>query len=82
MTVDAPKNVTQLLLAWSDGDQAALDQLVPLVYDELRRLARRYMASGVGQRSLYAAGRLEECPLAEPRTLLWRLGAVDASPVS
>jgi RNA polymerase sigma-70 factor, ECF subfamily len=44
MTVDAPKNVTQLLLAWSDGDQAALDQLVPLVYDELRRLARRYMA--------------------------------------
>ena len=33
--------VTQLLLAWSDGDQAALDQLVPLVYGELRRLAKR-----------------------------------------
>jgi RNA polymerase sigma factor (TIGR02999 family) len=44
MTKSAPKDVTQLLLAWSDGDQAALDQLVPLVYDELRRLARRYMA--------------------------------------
>ena len=44
MTSSAPTNVTQLLLAWSDGDQTALDQLVPLVYDELRRLARRYMA--------------------------------------
>ena len=44
MTSSAPTNVTQLLLAWSDGDQAALDQLVPLIYDELRRLARRYMA--------------------------------------
>ena len=35
--------VTQLLLAWSNGDQAALDRLVPLVHGELRRLARRYM---------------------------------------
>ena len=35
--------ITQLLLAWGDGDQTALDKLVPLVYDELRRIARRYM---------------------------------------
>ena len=35
---------TQLLHAWSEGDQGALDQLMPVVYDELRRLARRYMA--------------------------------------
>jgi RNA polymerase sigma factor (TIGR02999 family) len=32
-----------LLRAWGDGDAAALEQLVPLVHDELRRLARRYM---------------------------------------
>jgi RNA polymerase sigma factor (TIGR02999 family) len=35
--------ITQLLLAWGRGEQAALDQLTPLVYDELRRLAHRYM---------------------------------------
>lgn len=35
--------VTQLLKAWSDGDQAAFDRLTPLVYNELRRSAKRYM---------------------------------------
>src|SRR5215470_9945255 len=35
--------VTALLHAWSNGDEGALDALVPLVYDELRRLARFYM---------------------------------------
>jgi RNA polymerase sigma-70 factor, ECF subfamily len=35
--------ITQLLLAWSEGDRAALDQLMPLVYSELRRLAKSYM---------------------------------------
>jgi RNA polymerase sigma factor (TIGR02999 family) len=36
-------HVTQLLIAWNDGDQSALEQLVPLVHAELHRLARRYM---------------------------------------
>ncbi len=35
--------VSQLLRAWSEGDRSALDKLTPIVYDELRRLARRYM---------------------------------------
>ena len=35
--------VTALLKAWSDGDEQAREQLVALVYDELRRMARRYM---------------------------------------
>ncbi len=35
--------ITQLLLAWGSGDQAALDQLMPLVHGELRKLAKRYM---------------------------------------
>ena len=43
MAATSPKEVTQLLIAWSNGDHAALDQLIPLVYDELRRLARGYM---------------------------------------
>jgi RNA polymerase sigma factor (TIGR02999 family) len=43
MTAFSPNEVTQLLLDWSEGDKAALDRLMPLVYDELRRLARYYM---------------------------------------
>jgi DNA-directed RNA polymerase specialized sigma24 family protein len=35
--------VTDLLLAWSDGDRAALDRLVPLIHAELYRLAKLYM---------------------------------------
>jgi RNA polymerase sigma-70 factor, ECF subfamily len=37
-------NVTALLLAWSGGDQTALDQLIPVVHAELKRIARRYVA--------------------------------------
>jgi RNA polymerase sigma factor (TIGR02999 family) len=43
MTTPSPPKLTKLLLDWSNGDQAALDELMPLVYDELRRLARHYM---------------------------------------
>jgi len=43
MTAPSQNEVTQLLLAWSDGDKAALEELTPLVYAELRRLAERYM---------------------------------------
>jgi RNA polymerase sigma factor (TIGR02999 family) len=35
--------ITQLLLAWGKGDQTALDELIPLVYAELRKLAKNYM---------------------------------------
>jgi len=40
----AQHEVTRLLRAWSAGDQSALQQLIPLVYQELHRLAHRYMA--------------------------------------
>jgi RNA polymerase sigma factor (TIGR02999 family) len=43
MPASNPQDVTQLLLAWNDGDQAALDQLMPIVYDELHRVARRHL---------------------------------------
>ena len=39
----SPGEITRLLAEWSGGDQAALDRLVPMVYDELRRLASNYM---------------------------------------
>ncbi|MBS1809259.1 MAG: sigma-70 family RNA polymerase sigma factor [Acidobacteria bacterium] len=43
MPTPTPHEITVLLLAWNHGDQAALDQLLPLVYGELHRLARHYM---------------------------------------
>lgn len=43
MSTDRAPDVTQLLAAWGDGDEAALEQLVPLVYAELKRMARRHM---------------------------------------
>ena len=39
----APHQVTVLLQKWSDGDESALEQLTPLVYEELHRLAHQYM---------------------------------------
>jgi RNA polymerase sigma-70 factor (ECF subfamily) len=39
----AAGDISALLRAWSDGDQNALEKLTPIVYDELHRLARRYM---------------------------------------
>src|SRR5258707_11751736 len=42
---DVPSHdVTRLLARWKDGDEAALQQLVPIVHEELRRLARRQLA--------------------------------------
>jgi RNA polymerase sigma factor (TIGR02999 family) len=43
MKTPSPKDVTQLLVDWSKGDQEALNNLTPLVYDELHRLASRYL---------------------------------------
>ena len=43
MPTPEPQRLTQLLVAWSDGDQKALDELFPLVYEELRQMARRQM---------------------------------------
>lgn len=44
MTPPTSHEVTQLLRAWSDGNQEALERLMPLVYDELHRLAQHYMS--------------------------------------
>jgi RNA polymerase sigma-70 factor (ECF subfamily) len=43
MATHSSHEVTQLLVAWNEGDQSALERLVPLVHAELYRLARRYM---------------------------------------
>ncbi|HEY6399866.1 MAG TPA: sigma-70 family RNA polymerase sigma factor [Blastocatellia bacterium] len=44
MAIPSAQEITQLLVAWNNGDEAALEKLTPLVQAELRRLAKRYMA--------------------------------------
>ena len=43
MATHSPEGITQLLLKWSAGDSAALDELMPLIYNELRQLAKNYL---------------------------------------
>ena len=58
-----PQEITQLLLSWSKGDQAALDQLIPLVYPELRKLARRYMGRESPEHTLQTSALINEAYL-------------------
>jgi RNA polymerase sigma factor (TIGR02999 family) len=53
-------DATELLLAWSNGDESAFDQLVPLVYRELRTLARRYMRHERADHTLQATALVNE----------------------
>ena len=54
------QGVTQLLVAWTHGEQAALDQLVPLVHAELQRLAHRHMARERPGHTLQTTGLVNE----------------------
>ena len=54
------QNVTQLLVRWKNGDEAALDQVVPLVYDELRSLARSYLRRERRDHTLQATSLVHE----------------------
>jgi RNA polymerase sigma factor (TIGR02999 family) len=53
-------NATELLLAWSHGDQSAFDELVPLIYQELRVLAERYMRHERADHTLQATALVNE----------------------
>ena len=56
----AAEDISTLLRAWSDGDQSALEQLTPVVYDELHRLARRYMKGERSGHSLQTTALVNE----------------------
>lgn len=58
-----PEEITQLLLSWSGGDEAALDQLIPLVYPELRRMARVYMGRESATHTLQTSALINEAYL-------------------
>jgi RNA polymerase sigma factor (TIGR02999 family) len=67
-------DVTGLLCAWSGGDERALDRLAPLVYAELRRLARRYTAGEKRGQALQATELVHEAylRLLDVRSISWR----------
>ena len=62
--IDAPvppsHQVTRLLVDWRNGDQGALEQLIPLVHEELRRVARRHMAHERAGHTLQATALVNE----------------------
>ena len=58
-----PNEISQLLLNWSDGDTSARERLLPLVYDELRRLARHYLSHERGNHTLQPTALVHEAYL-------------------
>ena len=59
----SPDRVTQLLAEWSDGDNAALVELTPLVYEELRRLAHHFMEGQRPDHTLQTTALVDEAYL-------------------
>jgi RNA polymerase sigma-70 factor (ECF subfamily) len=74
MVVPSPTEVSRLLVDWGNGDQAALDELIPLVYDELRRLAGRYMRRESQGHTLQTSALVNEAylRLVDQRSVQWQ----------
>ena len=69
-----PKEVSALLADWNNGDETAREKLIPLVYDQLRRLARRQMAQERPDHSLQATALVNEAYLllVDQREVRWQ----------
>ncbi len=65
---DSPADVTALLVAWGNGDESALGRLIPIVHDELYRIARACMAGERGAHTLQATALVNEAYLRLVRT--------------
>jgi RNA polymerase sigma factor (TIGR02999 family) len=70
----SPAEVTKCLLAWSNGDQSALDRLIPLVHAELYRLAKRYMGKEHSGHTLQTTALVNEAyvRLIDARHVKWQ----------
>src|SRR5580692_9914744 len=70
----AAREVSRLLLAWSSGDQCALERLAPIVYEELRRLAHRYMRRERPGHSLQTTALVNEAymRLVDYKSMQWQ----------
>jgi RNA polymerase sigma factor (TIGR02999 family) len=63
MSTQGPGDISQLLVAWNGGDEAALQELIPLVYPELRRIARVHLARRASDDTLESAALVNEAYL-------------------
>ena len=74
MSTSSPKNVTDLLIDWSKGDQEALNKLMPLVYDELHRLASRYLRHEHPGHTLQTTALVHEAylKLVDQKNMTWQ----------
>jgi RNA polymerase sigma factor (TIGR02999 family) len=74
MAIAPSGQVTHLLLAWGGGDETALEKLTPLVYQELHRLARRYMVHERPGHTLQFTNLVNEAflRLVDSRNVRWR----------
>jgi RNA polymerase sigma-70 factor (ECF subfamily) len=74
MTRPAPEEVSQLLRDWSNGDQAALDKVMPVVYQELHRLAHYYMRKERAGHTLQTTALVNEAylRLADYKRMRWQ----------
>jgi RNA polymerase sigma factor (TIGR02999 family) len=70
----APRDLTALLVKWRNGDRSALDQMTPLLYDELRRLARHFLASERSDHTLQPTALVHEAylRLIDQHSVDWR----------
>lgn len=70
----SPQQVTQLLVAWGGGDQAARDELMPLVYEELRRLAHKFIRHERPGHTLQTSALLNEAylRLVDQKNVQWQ----------
>ena len=70
----SPESVSQLLLKWSDGDGSAREELMPLVYNELRRLARKYLRHERANHTLQPTALVNEAylRLVDQRSVVWQ----------
>jgi len=66
--------ITELLIGWNRGDKGALDRLMPLVYEELRNVARRHLANEGREHTLQSAALVNETylRLVDQRRVQWR----------
>lgn len=69
MAADSTKDVTELLQKWSDGDRDALEELTPVIYTELHRIAKSYMRSERGGHILQTSALVNE---AYVRLINWK----------
>ena len=74
MTIPTSQNLTQMLLAWGEGDEAARDALIPMVHDQLQRIARYHLRQERTGHSLQTNALINEAylKLIEQQSVTWQ----------